>query len=145
MFLKFVRKWWHFLLKKLFDIFLQKATFFFVLGVLQTPPWELRPQVPDEFLLHPPSQLVGYRLSLYREVFLNQVRQNLSSNFLRIFSTKSTISQKNKNSINRKIVYSLVSENCASFWTKNQIWPFLRGRGVWMLLTTINSKLIKHN
>ena len=36
------------------------------------------------------------------------------------------ISKKNKN---RKIDSSFVSEHCATFWTRNPIWPLLRGRG----------------
>ena len=39
-------------------------------------------------------------------------------NFLRILSTKLTISQKNW-----KIDFSQVSKHCASFWNESQIWP----------------------
>ena len=73
----------------------------------------LRPESSNPSVLNTPNQLViGYRWL----TILNQVRKKLSPNFLRVFSTKSTISQKNNK--NRKNVFSQVSAQCCI-----PIWP----------------------
>ena len=46
--------------------------------------------------------------------------------FLKILSISSHISKTNYY-INHKIVFSQVSEHCATFWNKNPMWSLLRG------------------
>ena len=77
----------------------------------------LHPLGPDAFEFNSPSQLViGYHWL----AFLDQVRK-IFANFLRIWSTKLTISKKLKID---KILFSQVLEHCTYFVTKT-IWPFL--------------------
>ena len=56
-------------------------------------------------------------LYIFRRILV--ISGDIVVNFLRILSTKSTISQKTKNRKYQKTVISYVSEHCAYFWTKN--------------------------
>ena len=87
-------------------------------------------EAPSPFIPHGlwgfPTPPTGYRVSLVN-VFQSGSRRDDDTvvkipNSLRILSTNSTISKKYENRNDRKIAHL--------FWSKTQIWPLLRGRGL---------------